>query len=125
MSKQKKALENKEIVEKIVEGIQEKKGKKTVVVNLNKLNEAPCSYFVICEGDSNTHVNAIAFSIKDWVKEKINVKPYATDGFENSQWIAMDYGQIIVHVFQRPYREFYDLEHLWEDADLELIPDLD
>lgn len=117
--------ENKKIVEKIVEGIQEKKGKNTVVVDLTKLQDAPCSYFVICEGDSNVHVNSIAFSIKDWVNEKIKVKPHASDGFENSQWIAMDYGQIIVHVFQRPYREFYDLEHLWEDADLELIPDLD
>ncbi len=125
MSKQKNTLENKVIADKIVEGIQEKKGKKIVVVDLNKLKDAPCSYFVICEGDSSTHVNAIAFSIKDWVKEKINVKPYATDGFENLQWIAMDYGQIIVHVFQRQYREFYDLEHLWEDADLHLIPDLD
>ena len=125
MSKQKKALENKEIVEKIVEGIQEKKGKNIVVVDLNKLNDAPCSYFVICQGDSNTQVNAIGTSIKDWVQEKTNIKPYATDGFENCQWIAMDYGQIIVHVFQRPFREFYDLEHLWEDADLNFIPDLD
>ncbi|MHB9056304.1 MAG: ribosome silencing factor [Paludibacteraceae bacterium] len=122
---QKKTLENKEIVDKIVEGIQEKKGKKIVIVDLNQLNEAPCSFFVICEGDSNTHVNSIAFSIKDWVNEKIKVKPYASDGFGNAQWIAMDYGQIIVHVFQRPFREFYDLEHLWEDADLQLIPDLD
>ena len=116
---------NKEIVEKIVEGIQEKKGKNIVVVDLNKLQDAPCSYFVICEGDSNVHVNTVAFSIKDYVNEKSKVKPYATDGFENSQWIAMDYGQIIVHIFQRPYREFYDLEHLWQDADLNYIPDLD
>lgn len=118
-------IESKEIVEKIVEGIQEKKGKQIVVVDLNKLQDAPCSYFVICEGDSNVHVNTIASSVKDWVNEKLRVKPYATDGFENSQWIAMDYGQIIVHVFQRPYREFYDLEHLWLDADLKYIPDLD
>lgn len=120
-----KKIENKKIVEKIIEGIQEKKGKKIVSVNLTKLQDAPCSYFVICEGDSSTHVNAVAISIKDWVQDKIKVKPYATDGFENCQWIAMDYGQIIVHVFQRPYREFYDLEHLWEDADLKFIPDLD
>ncbi|HHT21775.1 MAG TPA: ribosome silencing factor [Bacteroidales bacterium] len=118
-------VENKEIVEKIVEGIQEKKGEKIVVVDLNKLQDAPCSYFVICEGDSNVQVNAIAHSIKDWVNEKLDVKPFATDGFENSQWIAMDYGQIIVHVFQRPFREFYDLEHLWQDADLNFIHDLD
>ena len=118
-------ITNKEIVEKIVEGIKEKKGKNIVVVDLNKLRDAPCSYFVICEGDSNVHVNTIAFSIKDYVNEKSKVKPYATDGFENSQWIAMDYGQIIVHIFQRPYREFYDLERLWQDADLNYIPDLD
>ena len=63
-------ITNKEIVEKIVEGIQEKKGKNIVVVDLNKLRDAPCSYFVICEGDSNVHVNTIAFSIKDYVNEK-------------------------------------------------------
>jgi ribosome-associated protein len=118
-------IENKEIVEKIVEGIQERKGKNIVVVDLNKLQDPPCSYFVICEGDSGVQVNSIAFSIKDWVNDKLGVKPYATDGFENNQWVAMDYGQIIVHVFQRPYREFYDLEHLWQDADLKFIPDLD
>ena len=117
--------ETKKLIQQITEGIQEKKGKNIVVVNLNKLNDAPCSYFVICQGDSNTQVNAIGTSIKDWVLEKTNIKPYATDGFENCQWIAMDYGQIIVHVFQRPFREFYDLEHLWEDADLNFIPDLD
>jgi len=116
--------ENEQIVNKIVEGIQERKGKEIVVVNLTKLKEAPCSYFVICEGDSNVHVNSVAMSIKDWVREKINVKPYATDGFENSEWIAMDYGQIIVHVFQRHLREFYDIEHLWSDAELRRIENL-
>ncbi len=116
--------ENEQIVEKIVEGIQERKGKRIVIVNLNKLKDAPCSYFVICEGDSNIHVNAIALSIKDWVSEQIKVKPYANDGFENKEWIAMDYGQIIVHVFQRPYRAFYNLEHLWADAELTKLADV-
>ena len=116
--------ENEQIVNKIVEGIQERKGKKIVIVNLNKLKDAPCCYFVICEGDSNIHVNAIATSINDWVRDKIQVKPYATDGFENCEWIAMDYGQIIVHVFQRHTRAFYDLEHLWADADLVRLEDL-
>ena len=76
--------ENEQIVAKIVEGIQERKGKNIVVVNLNKLQEAPCSYFVICEGDSSVHVNAIGNSIKDWVREQIQIKPYATDGFEKT-----------------------------------------
>ncbi len=117
-------IENEQIVEKIVEGIQERKGKNIVVVDLTKLKEAPCSFFVICEGDSNVHVNAVAMSIKDYVQEKISVKPYATDGFENCEWIAIDYGQIIVHVFQRHTRAFYDIEHLWSDANLKRIEDL-
>jgi ribosome-associated protein len=117
-------MENEQIVDKIVEGIQERKGKSIVVVNLNKLQESPCCYFVICEGDSSVHVNSIANSIKDHVREQIKVKPYATDGFENCEWIAMDYGQIIVHVFQRQVREYYDIEHLWANADLIKIEDV-
>ncbi|MDO9633851.1 MAG: ribosome silencing factor [Paludibacter sp.] len=124
MAKKSKVIENEQIVEKIVEGIQERKGKEIVVVNMKKLKDAPCSYFVICEGDSSVHVNAVALSIKDFVREQIDIKPYATDGFENAEWIAMDYGQIIVHVFQRPARKFYDIEHLWADADLQLIENL-
>ena len=118
-------IENKLIVEKIVEGIQEKKGKRIVIVDMSELHDSPCNYFVICEGDSRVQVNAIANSIKDWVRDEIKVKPYAIDGLENSEWVAMDYGQIIVHIFQRPAREFYDIEHLWEDAKLTEIEDLD
>ena len=117
-------IENEQIVAKIVEGIHERKGKEIVVVNLTKLKESPCSYFVICEGDSNIHVNSIAKSIIDWVREQINTRPYATDGFENNEWIAMDYGQIIVHVFQRHTRAFYDIEHLWADAQLKRIENI-
>ena len=116
--------ENEQIVEKIVEGMQERKAKNIVVVNLTKLKESPCSYFVICEGDSSVHVNSIANSVKDWVREQIKVKPYATDGFENCEWIAMDYGQIIVHVFQRHTRAFYDIEHLWADAEIKKLEDI-
>lgn len=116
-------VENEQIVSKIVEGIQEKKGEKIVVVNLTKLPEAPCCYFVICEGGSNTQVGAIADSVEDYVRETIRVKPYATDGYDNCVWIAMDYGQIIVHVFQREARAFYDIEHLWEDAEIREIKD--
>lgn len=116
--------ENEQIVQKIVEGIQELKGKNIVIVNLTKLAEAPCSYFVICEGDSSVHANSIGNSIKDYVRDQIQVKPYAIDGFENSEWIAMDYGQIIVHVFQRAIRSFYDIEHLWSKAKLTKVEDI-
>lgn len=117
-------IENEQIVAKIVEGIQERKGKEIVVVNLTKLKESPCNYFVICEGDSSVHVNSIAKSISEWVRDQIDIRPYATDGFENSEWIAMDYGQIIVHVFQKHIRDFYDIEHLWADAQLKRIENI-
>lgn len=110
--------ETKQIVDKIVEGIEEKKGKNIAVVDLTKLHDAPCSYFVICEGDSTVHVNAVSLSIKDWVRDQIKVKPYAVDGLDNCQWVAMDYGAIIVHVFLPPVRAFYDIEHLWLDANI-------
>ncbi|MDP4203327.1 MAG: ribosome silencing factor [Bacteroidota bacterium] len=113
------------LVRTIVEGIQEKKGKRIVVVDLKKFDSAGCSFFVICEGDSNTHVNAIAGSVRDYVRTHAKTKPVATDGLENSLWVAMDYLQVIVHVFQREPRNFYDIEHLWADADITEIPDLD
>jgi ribosome-associated protein len=112
------------LVRTIVEGIQERKGKGIVIVDLTKFDSAGCSYFVICEGDSNTHVNAIASSVKDYVREHAKTKPAAMDGMENAQWIALDYLQVIVHVFQREPRHFYDIEHLWADANITEIPDL-
>lgn len=118
-------VETEQILSKIVEGIQERKGKKIVIVNMSELQEAPCSYFVICEGDSGVHVSSIATSVKEWVRDEIRVKPFAVDGMENAEWVAMDYEQIIVHVFQRRARAFYDIEHLWEDAKLTEIEDLD
>ena len=117
--------ETKLVLDKIVEGIQEKKGEKIVIVDMTKLENYTCSYFVICEGRSTTHVSAVADSIKDYVRKEIRVKPFATDGYTNSQWIAMDYGEIIVHVFLPELREFYQIESLWEDAELTEIPDLD
>lgn len=118
-------VDNEQIVEKIVEGIQEKKGKRITIVNLTKLADAPCCYFVICEADSVVQVNAVALSVRDYVRDTIRVKPYAIDGLENCHWVAMDYGQIIVHIFQKEPRMFYDIEHLWEDAEITEIEDLD
>ncbi len=118
-------IENEKIVEKIVEGAQEKKARRVVIVDMSSLSDAPCSFFVICEGDSNTQVRAITHSIKEYVHEELDIKSHAIDGLENAEWVAMDYGQIIVHVFQRPFREFYDLESLWLDAKLKKVADLD
>ncbi|MDR1654159.1 MAG: ribosome silencing factor [Prevotellaceae bacterium] len=120
----KKHIDTTTKVKKIVEGIQELKGKQIVTVDMTKLGDAPCSYFVICQGDSNTHVNSIVNSVKRWVCEKIRVRPAEIDGLENCRWVAMDYGEIIVHVFQRHDREFYDLENLWLNAQLTWYEDV-
>ena len=116
--------EIKQLISTIVEGMQEKKAKKIAIVDMSKL-EAPCQYFVICEGDSSTHVMTIATTTKDFVREHAGEKPFSSDGYENCQWIALDYGNVIVHVFQPEFREFYDIEHLWADANITMIPDLD
>ncbi|MDD4922715.1 MAG: ribosome silencing factor [Bacteroidales bacterium] len=112
------------MVKTIVEGIQEKKGKRITVVNMTKL-EAICRFFVICEGTSNTQILAIEDSVKDYVKKRAKVKPFAEDGLTNALWIAMDYGEVMVHIFERESRAFYDLEHLWSDATLTDITDLE
>jgi ribosome-associated protein len=112
------------LVQKIIEGIQEKKGNSIVLADMTKL-EAVCRYFVICEGTSNTQILAVAGSVKDYVRDNMSIKPYATDGLQNALWIAMDYGDVMVHVFERDTRAFYNLEHLWSDAILTEIPDLE
>ena len=116
--------ETQELLDKIIEGIQEKKGEKIVTVDMSRLENFVCRYFVICQGKSNTQVSAIADSVKKTVREKRKIKPFASDGYANAQWIAMDYGDVMVHIFQPYPRDFYRLESLWEDAIITEIPDL-
>ena len=84
-----------------------------------------CQYFIICQGNSPTQVEAITESVGDMVREQLHEKPAHVVGLENAQWVAMDYTDVLVHIFLPDVREYYDLEHLWEDAPLTRIPDLD
>ena len=113
------------LVQKVIAGIQEKKGKNIVVADLMAIQGGICNYFIICEGNSPNQVSAIATSIKDFVRKEAYIKPIAIDGEKNAQWIAMDYGDVIVHIFLPDIREYYQLENLWNDAKLTHIPDLD
>lgn len=105
------------LTEVIVKGMEEKKAENIVVLNLKKINNAVCDYFVICEGSSNTHVDAIADSIIEEVRKTLNEKPYHKEGFENAEWILLDYVNVVAHVFQPEKRAFYNLEDLWADAE--------
>nr|WP_321407300.1 ribosome silencing factor [uncultured Carboxylicivirga sp.] len=107
----------KQLVDTIVEGIQEKKGTNIAILDLTELDNTICQYFVICDGDSNTHVDAVANSVEDYVRKHAEEKPNHTEGFTNAEWILLDYFDVVVHVFQRSQREFYNLEGLWADAE--------
>lgn len=115
--------ETETLVNRIKEGIQEKKGKHITIVDMTSL-EAFCSYFVICEGTSNTQIIAITDSIEEYVRKTTGDKPFATDGLSNATWIVMDYGDVMVHIFEPTARAFYNLEHLWSDAKLTDVPEL-
>ena len=115
----------KELVQTITEAIQEKKGSNIVIADLRKIEGTISQYFVICQGNSPSQVEAITESVGDFARERLQEKPSHVVGLENAQWVAMDYGDVLVHIFLPDVREYYDLEHLWEDATLTRIPDLD
>ena len=117
--------ETKELVNTIVEGIQNRKGKRIVIADLTEIEDTICDYFVICQGNSPSQVMAIVDSIRDSARENMGAKPYAIDGLKNSQWVALDYGEIIVHIFLPEEREYYNLENLWADSKLTELEDID
>ena len=113
------------LVKKITEGIQEKKGQKIIVADLTEIDDTICNYFVICQGNSPTQVSVIADSVRDYVRVETGNKPSAIDGLRNAQWVAMDYSDVLVHIFLPEVRAFYNLENLWADAKLTHLPDID
>jgi len=121
MDKSLKKAETEQLIDAIVEGIQRKKGLDLIKIDLTKINNTECKYFIICHGNSNTQVDAIAHSVEDTVEELVNEKAWHKDGYRNSLWILLDYADIMVHVFQKDTRKFYDLENLWADAQIEII----
>lgn len=105
----------------IIEAIQEKKGHGLIKIDLKNLKNNLCDYFIICDGESNTQVNALAENIEKQTYLQLKTQPHHIEGRENSQWILLDFFSVIVHVFQKEYRNFYKLEDLWSDGKLEII----
>ena len=113
---EKARISTEKINDEIIEAIQDVKGKNIVKLDLRKLHDAPVSYFIICEGNSNTQVKAIADSIQKKLKQEFGVFPSRVEGSPGAQWILVDYFDTVVHVFYPETRQFYDLEGLWDDA---------
>ncbi|MEQ9262534.1 MAG: ribosome silencing factor [Owenweeksia sp.] len=110
-----------EIVDSIVEGMEGVKGQNITIFNLSDIENSVCDFFVICDGNSNTQVNAISDSIEKVVREKLNDKPWHVEGRDNSEWVLLDYVNVVAHVFQKDIREFYDLDSLWSDAEVTVL----
>ncbi len=114
-----------ELIQLTIDCIQDKKGRKITHIDLSDNESAAASHFIICEGSSPTQVSAIADNVREHLLESARVKPYNYDGYQNSKWIVIDYGDTLVHIFLPSERLHYNLEELWSDAPVTEIPDLD
>ena len=120
--KKKTNSESTQLCEAIVEGMKENKANDIVVLDLRHLDCAVCDYFVLCSGDSTTHVDGISNAVTKFVRKSIQEKPWHVEGKTNSDWILLDYINVVGHVFYKDSRGFYDIEELWSDADRTNIP---
>ena len=107
---------DKSLVDEILYGIEDVKGVEVHIMDLSKISNTVCKFFILCTGTSNIHVTAIANSVRKNVSKKLKEKPYSMEGIENQEWVLIDYVDVVVHIFQREIREFYDIENLWGDA---------
>ena len=105
-----------DLIASIISAIEDVKGKEINILDLRAIENTVCDYFIVCEGTSNTQVNAIVNSINKKVSKELKDKPWHIEGQDNAEWVLMDYVNVVVHVFQKHIRDFYDIESLWGDA---------
>lgn len=110
-----------QLISVILSGIEDVKGQEINILDLREIDNTVCDYFIICEGTSNTQVNAIVNSIQKKVSKELKDKPWHTEGEDNAEWVLIDYVNVVVHVFQKHVRAYYDIESLWGDAKTTVI----
>lgn len=110
-----------QLISVIISGIEDVKGKEINILDLREIENTVCDYFIICEGTSNTQVNAIVNSIQKKVSKTLKDNPWHVEGIDNAEWVLIDYVNVVVHVFQKQIREYYDIESLWGDAKTTVI----
>ena len=118
MVKNKTLQESTSISELVVYGIQEKKGNEIVRLDLRNIHSSVAEYFVVCHAESSTQVKAIAQSVEDEVLKALKLEPWRKEGLQQSEWIILDYIDVVVHIFKTDKREFYGIEDLWGDAEM-------
>jgi len=109
------------LIDEIIFSIEDIKGVDVNIMDLRKISNTVCGFFILCTGTSNVHVSAIANSIRKNVSKKLKEKPFSSEGEKTQQWILIDYVDVVVHIFQKEYREFYDIENLWGDAKIKNV----
>ena len=109
------------LITKIIEVVEEVKGQEISILDLRDIENTVCDYFIICNGTSNTQVAAIVNSVQKVVSKALQEKPWHVEGMENQEWVLMDYINVVVHVFQKQIRDYYDIESLWGDAKITTI----
>ncbi len=115
--------EEQALIEKIIEAIQDTKGEDVMIFDLSKIENSVAETFIICSANSNTQVSAIAGNIEKKVRNELKERPWHVEGTDNALWVLVDYVSVVVHVFQRHIREFYEIEELWGDAIITKIED--
>lgn len=116
-----KKVNTDDLIAEIIKGIDDVKGEDVQLLDLREIENTVCDYFVICSGNSNTQVKAISGSIQKNVSKNLKDKPWHIEGEVNAEWVLMDYVNVVVHVFQKHIREYYDIESLWGDAKITAI----
>lgn len=116
MAKIKKIDDKQLLIDVIVKGLQDKKAENIITIDMRKLENAVAEYFIICTGTSSTHVSALGGSVEKEVRNILKDRPWHTEGYQNAEWILLDYVNVVVHIFQAEQRNFYNLEGLWADA---------
>lgn len=118
MAKKTKGFTSEKLSEIIVKGMQEKKANDIIIMDLRKVKNAVADFFVICSGNSDKQLDAIADSVDQEVYKAFKENPWHTEGKNNKEWMLLDYINVVAHVFRKDRREFYSLERLWGDADM-------
>lgn len=109
------------LINEIISAIQDTKGEDIMIFDLSKIENSVADTFVICSGGSNTQVSAIAGNIEKKVRNELKERPWHVEGSENAMWVLVDYVSVVVHVFQKHIRDYYDIEELWGDAKITKI----
>ena len=111
-------LKTEQVVNKIIEALEDNKAHRIVKIDLRKIENCFCSFFVICHGTSGTHIAGLTDAVEEKVREDLDERPFHIEGLNAAQWVVVDYGDIVVHIFEKELRDYYQLEDFWADAQI-------